>query len=234
MKLSLKALLFEEEDKKSVPIENNIQALRDNIIEKISNFVKDKLNTQIPDPNEIKINDLGVFNLQKLNKISNIPIKTYKVSAAQITGSQQSGTTATDLIKYKKLQIVPLIIRNDKEENLGSERQKQEYVAVFLMPIIGAEIDLNNIDLHNSLFETNLSPEKSVHTKIQNIPRMYIKPDEIEKFQTAIKNGTKSFIERLIKLKTQRISTVSQEKGKSTEAQKEVYYRKKLVDVIFD
>ena len=153
MSIKLKDALFEMtnnevhnifEDKKEVPIEDNIQTLSKATLDAVSKAIAQKIDDQIPDPESISLDvlkkPLGIIDYEMLNKLKNKQVKGLKVNPMQVKGEQKVGLNPVDFSKYENQQVVPLFLNNKEMENLGGAKSGEEYVGIFYIPALFAPI----------------------------------------------------------------------------------------------
>jgi len=222
----------EKIDKKSIPVEGNIQELSKSTLEKVSKFIAQKIDSIAPDIDTIDAETLkkplGIFDFQKLKKLSKIPIKNLRTDPMQVTGEQQQGLTNVDFKKYEQEQIIPVFIRNADLENVGGEKSGEEFAAMFFIPPLFSVLEKDNYKQHAELFE--ITPPKKgevyIYTEITKLPYVMIKSEEVEGMQKMFKTGNTSAFKKLQQMQGRRRSTASDaKKGDSEVAQNESLLR---------
>jgi len=249
MNIKLADLLFEEDENKEeveeevevegIPIEGNVQSLSKSTIEQVSKYVASAINRKMPNkenvPKSAEDNPLGVIQFKDLKLLSNVPIKGLYVSPSQIKGEQQAGLSQTDFKKYEQQQIVPLFLRNDESENIGSNSKGQEMAAIFYLPAMFCDIeDEANKKIHAQLFDLPSIGKDKVyyHTEIKSLKYELVMKDDIENIQNSFKTGNGKILSKVsMKAKRNIPSGANEKKGESETAQanNESYFSNKTI-----
>ena len=238
MSIKLKDALFEMtnnevhdifENKKEIPIEDNIQTLSKATLALVSKAIAQKINAEIPDPEKIPDETLkkplGIITYPMLNKLKDKPVKGLKANPAQIKGPQKKGLTPLDFSKYEKQQIVPLFLNNKEMENLGGKKGGDEFVGLFYVPALFAPIHKDNIALHKKFFDLKEPDEgnAAMHYELIKLHSEMITPEEVELIQKSFMTGNSSPLARIEALQPTRIPGGASEKmGASKDAVSDV------------
>jgi len=210
----------DEQDNEDIDLDNikflstpDLKLISKQIADKIYSSLKVKGEKEIylySKDEENKKNPLGLISSNAIKNIHKIPVKGYILNPMQLQGDQKEGADASDIKFYEKLQIIPVMLNQlDKDKEMsstGTSSKGKSYVAIFLIPAIGAEIvGKQNVDLHKSLFNLpDTGEEPLVHVSLNNLLSQQIGQEEIEQIQAAFKSNKPQNLKKFQKLQAQR------------------------------